>query len=81
MQEALDIAISAAGKEPGSRITLIKMHVGQLSGVEPDALKFAFEALSQNTIADRAQLVIKSDSNDESAHSKYDVKVTSIEVE
>ncbi|MGC8667226.1 MAG: hydrogenase maturation nickel metallochaperone HypA [Chthonomonadales bacterium] len=46
----------AAGAASITRITLV---VGELSGVAPEALEFAFQALSPGTLAEHAELVIR----------------------
>jgi hydrogenase nickel incorporation protein HypA/HybF len=41
-----------------SRVRMIRVHVGALGHVEPDALRFCFGAVTRGTIADGAQLMI-----------------------
>jgi len=41
-----------------SRVRAICVHVGALGHVEPDALRFCFDAVTRGTIADGAQLTI-----------------------
>jgi hydrogenase nickel incorporation protein HypA/HybF len=60
MQNALSIALDYADREKASHIHQIALRVGELSGVEPDALKFAFDVVTQGTIAEHAQLKIES---------------------
>ena len=57
----------AAGGEPGGsdlkekfagRVRLVKVRVGELSGVEPDSLSFSFEAAVKGTVLDGARLDI-----------------------
>ncbi len=59
MQSALNIALEQAEKAGGTRICQIRLRIGALSGVVPDALQFAFEALAPGTAADRAELSIE----------------------
>ena len=59
MQSALDIAVEWAGRQRADRIERLGMRVGALSGVVPDALEFAFEALKQDTVASTAQLEVE----------------------
>jgi hydrogenase nickel incorporation protein HypA/HybF len=59
MQSALNLALERAREAQGSRVHLIRLRVGQLSGVVPDALQFAFEALSPGTPAEGGQLAIE----------------------
>lgn len=58
MESALEAACGRARAEGASRIHRIGLRVGTLSGVEPDALRFAFESLSPGTAAAGARLEI-----------------------
>ena len=60
MENALAIALDYATRENAKRISKLSMRVGTLSGVEPDALRFAFDIVTQHTIAAGAQLDIES---------------------
>ncbi len=42
----------------GTRLETVKLRVGELSGVVPDALRFAFEICSRGTVAEGATLEI-----------------------
>ena len=55
-QSILEIAIEHARQAGASRITQINLVVGELSGVVDDAVQFYFDFLSQDTIAQQAQL-------------------------
>jgi hydrogenase nickel incorporation protein HypA/HybF len=59
MQDALDIAEKYARRAGAGRICKITLRVGVQSGVIPDALEFAFEALSPGTMAQGARLDIE----------------------
>lgn len=59
MQNALDIALKNANANGAISIEKIHMKIGALSGVEPDALSFAFEILKEDTIAANAELVVE----------------------
>jgi hydrogenase nickel incorporation protein HypA/HybF len=59
MQNALNLALKRASEHGAARIEKIRLRIGALSGVVPDALEFAFETLKQNTPAAQAQLVIE----------------------
>lgn len=59
MQSALETAFEQAEAEHATKIHRIGMRIGALSGVVPDALQFAFEALSQGTIAEGAEFRIE----------------------
>lgn len=41
-----------------SRVTAVWLEVGALAGVEPDALRFCFEAVSRDSLAQGARLEI-----------------------
>jgi hydrogenase nickel incorporation protein HypA/HybF len=58
VQSALQTALEEARKSGATRIHLLRLRVGALSGVVPDALGFAFEALSQGTMAEGARLEV-----------------------
>jgi hydrogenase nickel incorporation protein HypA/HybF len=59
MESALAIVSREAASHDASRVERIVMRVGVISGAEPEALRFAFEALSPGTVADGAELVIE----------------------
>lgn len=59
MQSALEIAIERAQRMGAHSISALGLRVGELSGVVPDALEFAFEALKQDTPAQSAKLVVE----------------------
>jgi hydrogenase nickel incorporation protein HypA/HybF len=59
MAEAVRMAAEAAQAAGASRITGLHLRVGRLSGVVPDALQFAFEAVTVGTLAERATLTIE----------------------
>ncbi|HEV2394170.1 MAG TPA: hydrogenase maturation nickel metallochaperone HypA [Verrucomicrobiae bacterium] len=58
MQSALSVALVQAAEAGASRVHLIRLRIGALSGVVPDALQFAFEALAPGTPAEGAELAI-----------------------
>lgn len=58
-QSLLEIVEQEALPYRGSRVTRVKLLIGKLSGVIPDALRFAFEAISMGGIAEGAFLVIE----------------------
>jgi hydrogenase nickel incorporation protein HypA/HybF len=60
MQSALGLALAEAAKAGAKRVHTIRLRVGVLSGVVPDALQFAFEALSEGTLAEGGTLAIDS---------------------
>ena len=58
MQGALDLALDQAKQAGASRLHEIRLRIGALSGVVPDALEFAFEALAPGTLAEGARPVV-----------------------
>ena len=45
----LDRAKAASEENGGARVTKVGLRIGEISGVEPDALAFGIEALSKDT--------------------------------
>ncbi len=43
----------------GARVKTVTLKIGTLSGVVPEALEFAFQVLSEGTVAEGATLVIE----------------------
>lgn len=59
MQEVCRQALAAAAAEGAVSIVAIRLRVGELAGVELEALRFAFPLVMQDTIAADAQLQIE----------------------
>ncbi|MGA3178899.1 MAG: hydrogenase maturation nickel metallochaperone HypA [Verrucomicrobiota bacterium] len=59
MQSALNQALQQARLAGAARVHEIRLRIGVLSGVVPDALQFAFEALRPGTAAAGAVLTIE----------------------
>jgi hydrogenase nickel incorporation protein HypA/HybF len=57
-QSLLKIAVDNCKKKGYKRIETIKVKIGRASGIMPDALSFAFEAVKIGTIAEKANLTI-----------------------
>lgn len=58
MQGVLDASFEAAQEAKQDNITAIRLTIGEMTEIQPFALEFAFEALTQNTIAEGATLEI-----------------------
>jgi hydrogenase nickel incorporation protein HypA/HybF len=58
IEAVLERAEQEAGRAGATRIDRIRLRVGILSGVVPEALRFAFDALRQGTMAADATLEI-----------------------
>ncbi|HEY5550699.1 MAG TPA: hydrogenase maturation nickel metallochaperone HypA [Opitutaceae bacterium] len=59
MESALAVIGREAGAHGATQLARVILRVGAISGVEPEALRFAFEALSPGTVAEGAELVIE----------------------
>ncbi len=59
MESALNLALAQARESGASRVHVLRLRIGALSGVVPDALQFAFEVLTPDTLAEGAELVIE----------------------
>jgi hydrogenase nickel incorporation protein HypA/HybF len=59
IQSAVGMALETARAQDAHRIHVLRMRVGALSGVVPDALQFAFDLACQGTIAEGAVLEIE----------------------
>ncbi len=59
MESALGMALESAKQAGGQRVLVIRLRVGALSGVVPEALQFAFEALAPGTPAEGAELAVE----------------------
>lgn len=53
MTETVAIANAAAERQNATKIVGLTMRIGAISGVVPEALSFAFEAVAGGTLADR----------------------------
>lgn len=56
MQAALSAALDYAKARDARQIHRLQLHVGTLSGVDPEALAFAFDVVSIGTLAEKAEL-------------------------
>lgn len=59
MAQTLDIALKEATRQGASQIHRLTVRVGTLSGVVPDALRFAFDVVAKDTIAEQARFDIE----------------------
>jgi hydrogenase nickel incorporation protein HypA/HybF len=58
-QSVLEAVSAEAARHPGARPVKIAMRIGELAAVDPDALRFAFEALTMDTGWQGLQLEIE----------------------
>ncbi len=56
----LDAVRNEAEKRPGARVTRVGLRVGDLAGVDRDALSFSFEVLVQGTEFEKLGLNVES---------------------
>jgi hydrogenase nickel incorporation protein HypA/HybF len=59
MEETLNLAIVSAESQSAQRIHHLHLRIGLLSGVVPEALRFAFDVVIKGTIAEGATLGIE----------------------
>jgi hydrogenase nickel incorporation protein HypA/HybF len=57
-ESIVQIVEDTARQHGGTRVTRVRLEIGQLAGVELDALRFCFEAASRDSLAADAALVI-----------------------
>lgn len=55
----IEIAERSARREGARKVLSITVTIGDLAGVVPDAVEFAFEACSRDTLLDGAELIIE----------------------
>ena len=58
-ESILDILKDEAKKNNASKVTAVRLKIGELSGVVEDALRFAFEVVTKGSIAEGASLIIE----------------------
>ena len=58
-QNIVDLAIEHATREDAAKILSITLEIGALSGVVAEAVAFAFDVCSKNTLAEGAVLEIR----------------------
>ena len=54
----LDVAIRSAQEAGADRVCEVTLRVGEMTEAIPDALQFAFEALSEGTMCEGAKLTV-----------------------
>jgi hydrogenase nickel incorporation protein HypA/HybF len=59
MESALEQALDQARNAGARRLHVVRLRIGALSGVVPEALEFAFEALTPGTLAEGGRLAIE----------------------
>ncbi len=59
MESTLEVVLRQAGEHRASRVHRIVLRIGALAGVEPESLRFAFDAVTRGTLAAGAELAIE----------------------
>lgn len=59
MEQTLEIALENVRSQGARQIHWLKMRIGEMSGVVPEALEFAFDVVTEGTIAQGAKLEIE----------------------
>ena len=59
MQSILDIVIDFADKNKAKKVARINLDVGELSGIVPEWMQKYFNFVSEDTVAENAELVIE----------------------
>ena len=54
----LQVLETEAGKQGFSKVKTVWLEIGDLSSIEPEALKFGFDVVMRNSLADDARLEI-----------------------
>lgn len=57
-ESVLQLVEETAGREKAQRVKLVVLEIGRLSSVEPEAMRFCFEAVTRDSIAQDASLEI-----------------------
>lgn len=60
MAEAVRMAVESAQSAGATRVTGLQLRVGTLSGAVPEAMRFAWDVVSRDTIAAGARLELES---------------------
>lgn len=58
-ESMLEIVLQTARGSDAARVTLIRVEIGALSQVEPEALRFCFDVVTRDSPADGARLEIQ----------------------
>lgn len=57
-ESVLDILQTEARRQDFTRVKAVRLEIGALSHVEPEAMEFCFSSVTKGTLADDAKLVI-----------------------
>lgn len=59
MESALALVQLQAARNKAERVSRVVLRIGMLAGVEPEALRFAFDVVSRGTVAEGAAFEIE----------------------
>ena len=59
-ESMLEVVEATARRNGAGRVLAVRLAIGALSHVEPEALKFCFDAVTRGSLAERARLEIES---------------------
>lgn len=54
----LQVIEDAARKDQFNKVTTVWLEIGQLAGIEPEAMQFCFDAVTRDSVAEGARLEI-----------------------
>lgn len=55
----LQLIEDARRRQPFARVRAVQLEIGALAGVEPEAMRFCFDAVTRGTVAEGARLEIR----------------------
>jgi len=58
-QAMIELVAATARKHGVQRVTAVRVEIGELAHVEPEALQFCFQSVVRGTVAERARLEIE----------------------
>ncbi|MFA6163219.1 MAG: hydrogenase maturation nickel metallochaperone HypA [Methylobacter sp.] len=58
LENVREILENHALKQNFSRVTKVTLEIGKLSSIEPDALRFGFDVVMKDSLAENAELII-----------------------
>ena len=59
MESAMELVERHAAGREGRHVTRVVLRIGALAGIDPEAMRFAFEVVSKGTVADGADFEIE----------------------
>lgn len=59
MESAMELVERHAATRRGRRVARVVLRIGALAGIDPEAMRFAFDVVSKGTVADGADFEIE----------------------